>query len=235
MLAADLRELVAYLCRTLYEVMPRMMPRLFPVGCSIGAAVLWTYVELFGDDFAGFVFVDQAPLRDRSTFGGWDERNAHRGCYYEKTLLAAQEAWVSRPAEAHRALVQECLDYRHMPLPRDGVSEEQARKDEELFVGISALCDGEWLARLMADHTRYDHREAIELISKPTLGMAGKRSGCFTLLGIAETVERIRWGLNIMVSSAEIVVFDSGYWLFYEEPKRFNRELLAFAERCIKR
>lgn len=36
------------------------------VGASMGAAVIWSYVELFGGDRLGkAVFVDQAPLQVR--------------------------------------------------------------------------------------------------------------------------------------------------------------------------
>lgn len=230
-LAADLRELLAHLRGSVGGGAVRAVP----VGCSIGAAVLWTYVELFGEsDFAGFVFVDQAPLQDRSLFGAWDETKAHRGCYDEKSMLAAQEAWISRPEETHRGLVAECLGYRCRPLVTDGVSEEEAKGDEGFFTAISALCDGVWLARLLADHTRYDHREAIEGITKPTLVMAGRRSGCFPLAGMAETVERIRKGGSGMDGRAEMSVFGTGHWLFYEEPERFNKEVLAFADRWAK-
>lgn len=233
-LAADLRELLAHL-RGAVPGAASSATRFVPVGCSIGAAILWTYVELFGDsDFAGFVFVDQAPLQDRSVFGAWDETRAHRACYDEKTMLAAQEAWISRPEEAHRALVADCLGYRFQPLGTDKVSEEQAARDEAFFTGISALCDGAWLARLLADHTRYDHREAVERITKPMLAMAGRRSGCFPLAGMAETVERIRKGRSGMDGKAELSVFDSGHWLFYEEPERFNREVLEFVARWVR-
>ncbi|AEO68697.1 uncharacterized protein THITE_2118276 [Thermothielavioides terrestris NRRL 8126] len=211
------------------------------VGCSIGAAVLWTHIELFGEDLdgdgccAGYVFVDQAPLQDRAgplgLGGAWDARHAHRGCFDEASLFAAQEAWVRRPAETHRALVAECLGYRVQPREGDAVGEEQARRDEEFFVAISARCDGVWLARLLADHTRYDHREALEGITRPTLVMAGRRSGCFPLEGVAETAERIRKGGNQQV---EMLVFESGHWLFYEEPERFNRELLRFVDMCTR-
>jgi pimeloyl-ACP methyl ester carboxylesterase len=232
-LAADLRELLIHLFTATKKKI------LFvPVGCSIGAAIVWTFIELFGEagaewgEFAGYVFVDQAPLQDRDVHalgGVWDVRFAHTGCFDERSMLAAQEAWVRRPGEVHRALVGECLGYRFMPEEGDKVGEEERRRDEEFFVGISEGCDGVWLARLLADHTRYDHREAIEGITKPMLVMAGRRSGCFPLEGMKETVERVRKGGK---AEAEMVVCDSGHWLFYEEPERFNQELLEFVERC---
>lgn len=236
-LAADLRELLTHLARTTGR-----RTRFVPVGCSIGAAVVWTYLELFGEaaadfEFAGYVFMDQAPLQDRApAFGGWDERFAHRGCFDEASMLAAQRAWAA-PAGSeerqatHRALVRECLGYRFLPAAEggDGVGEEEAAKDEDFFAGISALCDGEWLARLLADHTRYDHREACESITRPVMVMAGRRSGCFPLAGMEETARRVKKGGN---KSAEWRVFESGHWLFYEEHEAFNREVLQFADRC---
>ncbi|KAI1498126.1 Alpha/Beta hydrolase protein [Biscogniauxia marginata] len=252
-LAADLRDIIAHLRRAVRRRRrsqsqedhheddddDRDAIQFVPVGCSIGAAVLWTYVELFGgsssrDDFLsprGFVFVDQAPLQDRSEFGDWNERKAHLGCYDEATTWAAQQAWVRRPDAAHRDLVRGCLGYRHAPEESDGMSAEQRRLDEELFVRISVQCDGVWLARLLADHTRYDHREAIENIKLPTLVMAGRRTGCFPLEGMMETVRLVnknRPGL------AKLSLFDSGHWLFYEEPERFNKEILEFVDYCCQ-
>ncbi|KAF5027663.1 hypothetical protein F66182_224 [Fusarium sp. NRRL 66182] len=223
-LAADLAGLVTHLRRTAPEV------RIVPVGCSIGAAVLWTYIELFGcSDFAGFVFVDQAPLQDRSIFDGWDESKTHTGCYDEKTLLAAQHSWIHDSKAAHADLVKACFGYRHAPQEGDAISAEQAAKDEAFFTEISAGCDQRWLARLLADHTRYDHREAIETIAVPVLVMAGRRSGCFPLEGILESVKRVeksRPGLG------KSLVFESGHWLFYEEPERFNKEISDFVNSC---
>ncbi|KAM0270237.1 hypothetical protein ACHAQH_009520 [Verticillium albo-atrum] len=220
-LAVDLRELLAHLRKAAPET------RFMPVGCSIGAAVLWTYLELFGsEDFAGFAFVDQAPLQDRSAFGAWDESRAHLGCFDEASMLQAQKAWIEDTEGAHRGLAEGCLGYLHAPGPEDDVNPDLRRLDMDFFTQISAQCDPAWLARLLADHTRYDHREAIELITKPTLVMMGKRTGCFPLEGMMETVRRVnttRPGLG------KASVFDSGHWLFYEEPARFNDEILQFA------
>ncbi|EWG48197.1 hypothetical protein FVEG_08059 [Fusarium verticillioides 7600] len=223
-LAADLSGLVAHIHKA-------ASVSIVPVGCSIGAAVLWTYVELFGcNDFAGFVFVDQAPLQDRSVFDGWDESKAHTGCYDEKTMLAAQYSWINNSQKAHLDLAIGCLGYRYAPKEEEGISAEQQAKDEAFFTNISAKCDQTWLARLLADHTRYDHREAIETITVPVLVMAGRRSSCFPLEGMLESVRRVEKSRPGLARSS---VFDSGHWLFYEESERFNKEIAEFVNSCL--
>ncbi|KAK0711818.1 Alpha/Beta hydrolase protein [Lasiosphaeris hirsuta] len=226
-LAMDLHEFLEYL--RIATDTPNI--EFIPVGCSIGAAVLWTYIELFGAStpFTGMVFVDQAPLQDRSPFFGWHEGRAHTGCYDEATMMNAQSAWIEQPAAAARGLVAECLGYRFMPREEDPVGAEQRSVDEEFFVEISGLCDGQWLARLIADHTRYDHREALELITVPIVVMLGKQSGCFTREGMLETASRVR-GVKGMEDKVVVSEFKGGHWLFYEEADRFNRELLEFVD-----
>ncbi|KAK4196019.1 Alpha/Beta hydrolase protein [Triangularia verruculosa] len=229
-LASDLRDFLLHI-RSLSHA---KQYKTTAIGQSIGAAILWTYIELFGDsDFTSFIFVDQAPLQDRDLRFGWDETKAHRGCYDEKSMLAAQEAWVERPEGTYIGLVDECLGYRYRPSPEDKKrSPEEQKQDEQYFTDISRACDGKWLARLLADHTRYDHREAIELITKPTLVLAGRRSGCFSLEGMGETVERVKNGKGAnMESKAQMSIFESGHWLFWEEPERFNREVLEWVGR----
>lgn len=236
-LAVDLRTILTHLRQTAAPPSSSSATalRFVPVGCSIGAAVLWTYVELFGDaDFAGLVFADQAPLQDRSLFGAWDETRCHRGCYDEASMLAAQQAWMKTPQDAFQGLVRECLGYRNMPEDGDEISGAQAEKDELFFTGISRLCDTTWLARLLADHTRYDHREAIELITKPSLVVAGRRTGCFPLEGMKETVRRIEQGSG-KPGLARWSVYDSGHWMFYEEPDKFNKEIEDFVAECVEK
>jgi pimeloyl-ACP methyl ester carboxylesterase len=226
-LAKDLHELITTVVRSKNQT-----ARIYAVGCSIGAAVLWTYIELFTDvDFSGLILVDQAPLQDRSMFDGWGLGLAHYGCYDEATTLEAQRSWASEDPKVKEAtysgLVASCLGYRYAPNPGENISEQQKKADELFFTAISRACHGPWLARLLADHTRYDHREAIELITKPVLVMAGRRSGCFSIEGMTEIVRRVQ-NHGTQKSIAEIKVFDSGHWLFWEESERFNQVLLEF-------
>ncbi|KAJ4292533.1 hypothetical protein N0V90_009196 [Kalmusia sp. IMI 367209] len=229
-LATDLKELVAHVRNHAPEV------KIVPVGCSIGAAILWTYVELFGDtDFEGMVFVDQAPLQDRSVFDAWDESKAHRGCFDERSMLVAQKAWIDEPENAFKGLVADCLGYRYNPLPTDDLSEERKSRDEEFFTSQSRRCDTTWLARLLADHTRYDHREACELIKVPVLVMAGKRTGCFPLEGMKETIRRVEQGRKRRGDEDGVArwsEYESGHWLFWEEPEKFNKEISEFVADC---
>ncbi|KAF2004625.1 alpha/beta-hydrolase [Amniculicola lignicola CBS 123094] len=239
-LAADLRDLMGFLRA---HAPKQHSPRIVPVGCSIGAAILWTYVELFGDaEFASMVFVDQAPLQDRSPFDDWNSTKAHRGCFDEQSMLAAQAAWTQKPEEAYRGLVGDCLGYRFAPKPTDTVSETQKLEDEAFFTAISRKCDPKWLARLLADHTRYDHREAIEQIRVPVLVLAGARTGCFPLEGMHETIRRVKMGQSghnegdgaATKAEPRWEVFESGHWLFYEEPDKFNGMIAAFVDDCLK-
>jgi pimeloyl-ACP methyl ester carboxylesterase len=225
-LAADLKELIVYLKTDNPNV------KIFPVGCSIGAAVLWTYVELFSDmDFSGMVFVDQAPLQDRSSIDDWDESKAHRGCFDEKSLSIAQHVWINDPEAAFKGLVADCLGYRYQPLAGENVSEECRKNDEEFFVSQSRRCNTKWLARLLADHTRYDHREACQQIRVPVLVMAGKRTGCFPLEGMEETARIVANAQGHKINELlppRWSVYNSGHWLFWEEPERFNMEIRQF-------
>lgn len=222
-LAMDLHDIITHVISADGYKTP-----LYAVGCSIGAAVLWTYVELFTDAaFAGFVFVDQAPLQDRSLFGDWNKGMAHYSCYDEATMLAAQKAWSSSSAsvreDTYRGLVHDCLGYLYAPSSSDQVSDAQREADEDFFTSISRSCDGVWLAKLLADHTRYDHREAIAGISKPTLVMAGRRSGCFSL-------EAQKTIVTLAQGRSDMKVFECGHWLFWEQVEEFNKCLWDFIQ-----
>ncbi|ETS73096.1 hypothetical protein PFICI_15271 [Pestalotiopsis fici W106-1] len=235
-LAADLREVIFHLRSSAASRISGGDISILPVGCSIGAAILWTYSELFGDaGIAGYVFVDQAPLQDRSSFDSWDQSKAHRGCFDEASMLAAQDAWISEPENAFRGLVNDCLGYRFAPVAGEDISEERSKADEEFFMGESRRCDTTWLARLLADHTRYDHREACESIDVPVLVLAGKRTGCFPLDGMRETIRRVEKGRKergVAEGIAKWSEYESGHWLFWEDPDRFNAEISDFVAEC---
>jgi pimeloyl-ACP methyl ester carboxylesterase len=200
-LAADLRDLLAHLKKS------RPDASFVGVGCSLGAAVLWTYSELFNSkDFAGMVFVDQAPLQDYIP-SSWTIEQGNYGVHDATSLAHAQATLHYAPDDFYRGLVQGCLAYRYKPEPGEtAVPYEQQKSDEDFFLSISRQGDPWWFSKLLANHTSYDHRDTIKsLIKCPCLVMAGERSGSFPVAGVLETANLI--GSQI----ASSVVMESGH------------------------
>lgn len=209
-LAVDLRELI--------DVLRQPNQQYVGVGCSIGSAILWCYIELFGDkDWLKFCFVDQAPLQNYAE----DWTIGNYGCHDAASLRAAQKALIENPVENARNLARSCLGYLYASDPEP----DHSGADQKFFIDITLQCDGHWLALLLADHTAYDHRPTIKNITKPTLVCVGKKSGCFPLEGMtwtANTINKLHPGL------ATVCQFDAGHWLYYEDPDHFNEALLEF-------
>lgn len=109
-LAADLRDVLAAL---------QLRDGVTLVGTSMGAAVIFSYVELFGlAGLAGAVFVDQAPLQNRAH----DWSLGSKGCYDAATLgnlqvCAGVLCW-RRPAPAAPASDSCCCGVTRMRLLR---------------------------------------------------------------------------------------------------------------------
>jgi pimeloyl-ACP methyl ester carboxylesterase len=204
-LAADLNELIAHLRITSPQA------TFIGVGCSLGAAVLWTYAELFGSkDFAAMVFVDQAPLQDYIP-GSWTYEQGNYGVHDAASLTAAQATLHYAPDEFYRGLVQGCLGYRHKPTESEKatITPQQEKSDEEFFVSISQQGNSWWYSKLLANHTSYDHRDTIKNVIKcPCLVMAGKRSGSFPVEGVLETARLIN---AERPQTAVAVVMESGH------------------------
>lgn len=141
-LAADLRVLVAHLQKAHPEI-----NRFVGVGCSIGAAVLWSFVELFGDQtFMKMIFVDQAPLQNYTMDWGPDQGNY--GCHDASSVAWNQANLIMDFENANKALVKACLGYRYEPRKADTISAQEAEHDEKFFTQISSQCTPTKLAKL---------------------------------------------------------------------------------------
>lgn len=203
-LAVDLHSLIRHI-RGKY---PR--PSFVGIGCSLGAAILWMYAELFdSNDFAGMIFVDQAPLQDYIPEDGWDELYGNYGCHDAKSLAEAQKTLIDTPKTFYRGLVADCLAYRFRPKNVPPPSEAEVRTDEAFFLDISCQGDKRWFAKLLANHTSYDHRNTlVERLEVPCYVMAGEYSGCFPLAGMAATTSLIN---AVRPGQAETITIRGGH------------------------
>lgn len=156
-LAADLRDLINH-CRT--DLLTNVK-HYVGVGCSIGAAILWSYTELFTcKDFHKFVFVDQAPLQNYTASGDWGPSQGNYGCHDAASTAWNQANLILDFERANQGLVGACLGYRFAPLDVDGTTEEQSAGDEHFFTSISKQCDPRWIGKLSMFHA---HRPFVSI------------------------------------------------------------------------
>lgn len=140
----DLHDLIHNLRETLGQ-----STRFVGVGCSLGAAILWSYAELFTDyDFYKFVFVDQAPLQNYTANGDWGPSQGHYGCHDAASLAWNQASFILDYQSASKGLVENCLGYRFQPKSSDELTQQQRDEDTCFFMQESSSGDPRWLANL---------------------------------------------------------------------------------------
>eukprot|EP00775_Hariotina_reticulata_P013434 gene13434-13562_t len=202
-LAADLHDFISSLKLTDCTV----------VGTSMGCAVIWSYVELFGTQhLKQAVFVDQAPLQNRTD--GWNLGS--KGCYDAETLKNLQQQLMKDLGSIADGNAAGCLS---LPVPAEVL---QSLKEETL------LCDPKALGLLMADHTGQDWRPVLPQLSIPCLNCVGGTSGVFPVEGCLKVQELAPFCCS--------VVFDlANHWLYLEQPEKFNNLLLEFVQHGNKR
>ena len=206
-LAADLREVLEALSALDGGAGKR---KYVLVGTSMGCAVIWSHLDLFGTRdglIDGVVLVDQAPLQNKRP--GWTLGS--KGCYdaetYEK-LASAVRSDMSAFADGN---AEACLVD---PSAMD-VNLAKMLKEETLKCCPEALCE------LMYDHTALDWRDVCRTTDVRALVLGGRQSKIFPWQGVAVVGE-------LMKNSETVFYDDCDHWLYLEQPKRFIDDVERF-------
>lgn len=181
------------------------------LGWSMGAAVIWSYIDLFGNEhLAGHVSVDQSPRQYYNET--W--RYGQPGCYDAEALAILTIRLEYDPAAVARGLVPACLGDVYVATPQE----------VEFLASEIDKCPPKVRAEIMADHTHLDWRDLLPQIKLPVLVCVGRQSKVFPWQGSAYVGENI--------PGAQIVFFEhSGHMPFYEEPEKFNQVVSDFVNR----
>lgn len=206
---------VARLAADLLAVLEHLgLERAAVLGCSLGCAVIWSFVELFGTvRLSAALFVDQSPYQLYAPDGSWTLGS--KGLYSAAAVAYLSAMLKSQPEACHAGTVGACM------------SREATDAERELFVKEGLKADGGFLGRLMEDHNNIDWRASLKLVTCPALVFAGERSKIFPVEGVAYAAKAM--------PDAALEVFESGHWLYYEEAERFNSVVTAFLERVISK
>jgi len=195
-LAADLKDFIEAL----------QLEKPVVVGTSLGCAVIWAYVELYGEASLGkLVFVDQAPSQWRLP----DWSLGSKGIYDAASLSSIQAA--VRDLDAFADGNADCC------LTKPPTAEVLALLKRETL-----KCVPDQLGKLMADHAPKDWRPLLRRITLPCLNLYGTDSGCFPPAGCE--------AVGTLIPNCRNVAFEGlNHWLYLEDPARFNQLVGQFA------
>ncbi len=176
------------------------------LGWSMGASVIWSYLELFAKDrITKFICVDQAPLQYTGPDWVWGQN----GCYDEQMFVRLCKDLEYAHKDMSVGMVHNCMY-------REPTAQEEKILSEEIY-----KCPVYTAIEIMRDHTHIDWRDYIRRINVPTLVCVAKKSKIFDWQGS-------QWvGKNI--KGAKIEYFEnSGHMLFWEEYEKFNQVVTKF-------
>lgn len=196
-LAADLRDVLVSLD----------LDNVTAVGASMGAAILWSYFELFGNDrISQAVFVDQAPLQNIAI----DWKAGSTGCYDIASLTRMQCRLLTDFTGFSRDNAMFCAG--------PGIEPDAMKvlESETLKANPAAL------AALMADHTALDWRPVLQRISVPCINIVGRMSAVFPWWGVEE--------VGRLVPNCKNYYFEEeNHWMYLQQPAKFSALVAAFA------
>ena len=209
---------VARLAADLHEFLLRLdLQDVALAGHSMGAAVIWSYLEQFGAErVAKLVFIDQAPL----VTNGWGltgEALANAGCSFTPTSLYE----IAQAIATHREATLQGLR-------RAFFSDAVSDADFQMAVAESMKVPAACAARLLVDHACQDWRDVITQVipalGLPTLVFGGELASIFPPQAAA-------W-IAAQIPGAELSIFghDEGgsHFMFWENPEKFNAVLARF-------
>lgn len=198
------------LARDLYDVLEALeLENVTLLGWSLGCPVIWSYLELFGNErLAQTIFVEQTPRQYIAS----DWPYAHSHCYDDASLASMSVHVELETARFDEQQLQDIMQTTPSEKEKAHMLEEMGRTPAGIRNAI------------MADHTRYDWRDLIPTIHLPSLVLVARQDKVFSWKGPAWVGEHL--------PHAETVFFEnSSHALFLDEPTTFNEVVLHFLKK----
>lgn len=186
------------------------------LGWSMGASVLWSYIDLFGTArLRSLIFVDE-PAAVMCQPGMDDEAVADAGAIFDATSLGAIAAQIVGPdgATVREAFVGSMVTKTIDPALHRWIVAENLRAPPQAA------------ASLLIDHASLDWRDIFRRIDRPVLVFGGMVSHV--------SVRSQRW-IASQIADAELVVTEAedggAHFMFLEGSGPFNAALARFLDR----
>ena len=197
--AHDCFEFLNYLC----------LENAILLGHSAGCAVIWDFIDLFGEDRLHALILCDQPI----TFlkrPGWSETE----CHNYGALIEGNDALAQADAIAGSGGETVFRDFlSNMFSPEFSKSEIERVVAGSLRMPLSAAAD------LMISVMQTDFRDLLPRIRRPVLCIGGKRSH----LG-----PRVMPWISSRIPNSQLAMIDAQHFVHLEKPNRFNEEIQAF-------
>jgi non-heme chloroperoxidase len=186
-------------------------------GHSMGASVIWSYLEQFGvDRIAKLVFIDQAAMVTNGMGLSGEAAKETGAAFTPETLYATANA----VAASQAAVVDGFKPAFFSPM----ISEADVQFNKTQTLKMPAI----YAARLLLDHCTQDWRDVITdvvpALQRPTLVIGGA-------LGTIFPPESQQW-IARQIPGARLSIFSAAergsHFMFWENPDKFNAEVRAF-------
>lgn len=188
-------------------------------GHSMGASILWSYLEQFGADRLGkLIFIDQAPMVTNGAGLSGDELKRTGAAFTPESLYAT--------ANGVAAAQDSVLDALKPAFFSSSITDLEVQFNKAQTSKMPAA----YASRLLIDHGAQDWRDVItEVLPKlgvPTLVVVGG-------LGTIFPPESQQWVAD-QIPGAQCVIFSAeergSHFMFYENPDKFNELVRTFAK-----
>eukprot|EP00737_Agarophyton_chilense_P004669 gb/GEZJ01006077.1/.p1 GENE.gb/GEZJ01006077.1/~~gb/GEZJ01006077.1/.p1 ORF type:complete len:301 (-),score=39.50 gb/GEZJ01006077.1/:195-1061(-) len=202
-LAADLRDVMVHF----------HFDKVALLGCALGCAVIWAFVELYGPGrISAAMFVDQPPFPLHAVDGSWL-------CGSKLTFSEASVAHCMAQLNANpRAFYEHCA--------RLGFTRDPSQMELALCIDEGLRCNAWFLGKLLCNVAFSDWRAVLRFVTCPALVISGKKSKLSDWEGMVVAAETM--------PHARLIGFEEGGHLLYiEEALRFNNTVAAFLQSIV--
>ena len=186
------------------------------LGHSMGASVLWRYIEKFGSsNVSKLVFVDQAPVLVQQN--DWSPEQCQQyGAIFDKNAL---ESVCSALADA------DVGNSTTMDLLKSMFTDDFPRDQFDWVLSENLKFERSSAADLLRDHCHHDWRSVIKHIDVPSLVVGGKAS--------LMPWQSQQW-LSENIPNAKLALFEANeggqHFMFLENPALFNKVICNFCQ-----
>lgn len=180
------------------------------VGWSLGAPIIWGYLEMFGTKrVTAAVYIDQTPRQYTDFDWPW----SHSQCWDDVALATLKTTLTNDSVSQDQQQIESIM------------LRQPTEHERSLFLSEMKRCRPEVRGAVMEAHTRLDWRDVIPYLDLPALVCVAKQNVVFDWRGPA-------WVADHLPSATRVDFENSRHGLFLDQPEKFVEAVTTFSKKA---